>query len=167
MYESRIYQIWADMKVRCDNPNHKSYPIYGGRGITYDADWQKFENFLKDMQENYTDDLTLDRVDPNGSYCKENCQWSTKQEQGRNRTMMATNKTGVTGVRTWTDRKTGTLYFVADAQGIGNKKSRHFSTTKYGHGEAFKLACECRDKFIKEFNDSGVTFSEYHGKEKE
>lgn len=167
MYNTRFYQIWGDMKQRCDNSTTECFSRYGGRGISYEEAWQDFMKFKVDMFAQYQDDLTLDRINPNGSYCKENCQWVTKQEQGRNRTMMATNKTGVTGVRQWTDSKNGTLYFVADAQGLGSKKSRHFSTTKYGHTEAFKLACEYREKFIDEFNEEGVNFSEYHGKEKE
>lgn len=164
MHKSRIYQTWADMKIRCDNPEHKSYAIYGGRGITYDSKWIQFENFLAEMGESYEDHLTLDRIDPNGNYCKENCQWVTKQEQGRNRTMMVTNKTGVTGVREWIDSHNGTLYFVADAQGAGKKKSRYFSTTKYGYDEAFRLACEYRETFIEEFREEGINFSEFHGK---
>lgn len=166
MHQSRIYRIWGDMKIRCDNPENKSYVTYGGRGITYQSSWSEFENFLEDMQEGYDDNLTLDRINPNGDYSKDNCQWVTKQEQGRNRTMMVNNKTGITGVREWTDRKSGTLYFVAEAQGLGSRKSRHFSTIKYGYEGAFKLACECREVFIKEFNEGGTTFSKYHGKEK-
>lgn len=167
MHDTRFYRIWEDMKRRCDNQETECFDRYGGRGISYEESWRDFVNFKTDMFEQYEDHLTLDRINPNGNYSKGNCQWATKQEQGRNRTMMTTNRTGVTGVREWTDRKNGTLYFVADAQGLGTKKSRHFSTTKYGYDEAFKLACEYREKFIKEFNEDGVTFSEYHGQEKE
>ncbi len=166
MHKHRVYTIWADMKNRCDSPNNGSYERYGGRGISYQESWKDFEEFWKDMQEGYSDELTLDRIDPNGNYTKDNCQWSTKDYQGRNRTMMVTNKTGVTGVRTWVDSYNGTLYYVAEAQGLGKKMSKHFSTNKYGVDEAFRLACEFRDKFINDFNESGVTFSEYHGKEK-
>lgn len=167
MHDTRFYRIWEDMKSRCDNPNTECFERYGGRGISYVESWKSFENFRDEMFEGYDENLTLDRIDPNGDYCKENCQWATKQEQGRNRTMMTSNKTGVTGVRTWVDRKNGTLYFVAEAQGVGIRKAKHFSTTKYGHDEAFRLACEWREDFIKEFNEEGITFSEYHGKEKE
>lgn len=165
MYETRFYQIWADMKVRCDNPNTQCYPDYGGRGICYDPTWGEFLEFKSDMFESYKDDLTLDRIDPNGNYCKENCKWSTKSDQSRNRTMLITNKTGVTGVREWVDKKNGTLYYVADTQACGEKKSRHFSTAKYGQEGAFRLACEFRNNAVAEFNiEKDARFSEFHGK---
>lgn len=166
MHNDRFYQIWGDMKVRCDVTTNQSYSSYGGRGISYDPLWKDFMKFKEDMYEGYQEDLTLDRIDPNGNYCKENCRWLTKSEQGRNKTMLSTNTTGVTGVRKWVDGHNGNLYYVADAQGNKTKKSRYFSVNKYGEEEAFKLACEWRHKFIKEFNDEGIIFSEHHGKEK-
>ena len=167
MYQTRFYQIWEDMKSRCNNPNTNCYHSYGGRGIKYDPRWEDFLEFKADVFESYDDNLTLDRIDPNGDYCKENCKWSTKSVQSRNKTKMVTNKTGVTGVREWVDGKSGTLYYVAEAQAFGKRKYKHFSTLKYGKEVAFKLACEFRDNFISEFNnEDSAQFSEYHGKEK-
>lgn len=85
MTDTRIYQIWSDMKTRCDNPDNNFYNDYGGRGISYDLKWKTFEGFLEDMQEGYSDDLTLDRVDVNGGYTKQNCRWATKSVQSHNR----------------------------------------------------------------------------------
>ena len=85
MNQSRAYQCWADMKVRCDNPSHASYPAYGGRGISYCNKWKTFEGFWEDMKEAYQDDLTLNRRDNDGDYCKENCSWDTKHFQGHMR----------------------------------------------------------------------------------
>ena len=167
MHNSRFYQVWEDMKQRCNNPKSHCYADYGGRGIKHDPLWSDFLEFKADMYDSYEEHLTLDRVDPNGDYCKENCEWSTKSDQSRNRTMLVTNKTGVTGVREWIDRKSGVLYYVAEAQALGKKRSKHFSTAKYGEEGAFKLACEFRANFISELNDQhGARFSEYHGKEK-
>jgi len=78
MSNTRIYKIWEDMKKRCDNPSTKCYKNYGGRGITYDPKWAKFEFFYNEMKDGYSDDLTLDRIDINKGYYKENCQWVTK-----------------------------------------------------------------------------------------
>jgi hypothetical protein len=77
---------WA-MKDRCYNPNSKHYENYGGsRGITVCQRWKKsFLNFLEDMGERPSLAHSLDRIDNEGSYCAENCKWSTKKEQGRNR----------------------------------------------------------------------------------
>lgn len=63
----------------------EKYKIYGGRGITYHNDWCLFKNFYHDMISNYKDNLTLDRIDNNGNYCKENCRWITMKENCRNK----------------------------------------------------------------------------------
>lgn len=85
MHETRQYQCWADMKTRCDNPKNKYYSYYGGRGITYCEKWKTFEGFWEDMKDTYSDDLTLNRRDNDGNYCKENCEWDTKNFQGHMR----------------------------------------------------------------------------------
>lgn len=58
--KSRIYKSWANMIQRCNNPNHRYYLDYGGRGITVCKRWLKFENFLKDMGKNWKSGLTLE-----------------------------------------------------------------------------------------------------------
>lgn len=85
MHKSRAYKCWADMKTRCDNPENKYYPYYGGRGITYCEKWKTFEGFWEDMKDGYSDNLTINRRDNDGNYCKENCSWDTKHFQGHMR----------------------------------------------------------------------------------
>jgi len=77
---------WSGMKTRCLNENSVSYRDYMGRGITICDRWLKFENFLEDMGER-PEGTTLDRMDNDGNYCKENCTWSTVQEQNDNRSI--------------------------------------------------------------------------------
>lgn len=79
------YVSWAAMKNRCNNPGSTHYARYGGRGISYDPHWEKFENFLADMGTMPQEEMELDRIDNERNYCKENCRWATRKEQTRNR----------------------------------------------------------------------------------
>jgi len=77
------YLIWSEMRSRCNNPKHKDFKNYGGRGITVCESWNQFKNFLDDMGER-PPRRSLDRTDNNGNYEKGNCRWATQKEQCRN-----------------------------------------------------------------------------------
>ena len=80
----RIYNEWQNMKARCFNLNHKSWHRYGGRGIIVCKEWMEFKNFMEWAFANgYTDDLSLDRIDLNGNYEPDNCQWITLRENSQ------------------------------------------------------------------------------------
>lgn len=81
---TRTYTCWIDMRRRCYNPKNKEYHNYGGRGVSVCSEWASFEQFLSDMGECPTDH-TLDRLDVNGDYCLQNCRWSTRRQQSRNK----------------------------------------------------------------------------------
>lgn len=85
MSKSKFQCFHNNMKARCDNPLHPSYPDYGGRGIRYAPKWKKFQSFMDDMYDSYEEGLSLDRIDVDGDYTKENCRWTNDTVQGHNK----------------------------------------------------------------------------------
>jgi len=91
MYGTRFYRIYRHMFDRCNRPKHHAFHRYGGRGIK--LLWVSFEDFYRDMYESYKKHVeefgerntSIDRIDNENSYCKENCKWSTPKEQCNNR----------------------------------------------------------------------------------
>lgn len=82
-WASREYRTWDSMIQRCTNKNHPFYKDYGGRGITVCLRWMSFENFLDDMGDK-PPNMTLNRKNNDGNYCKKNCEWATRKTQNDN-----------------------------------------------------------------------------------
>lgn len=87
MYKSRSYSIYNGMIQRCYNKNSRYYRYYGGRGISVFKEWiEDFKNFFNDMG-NPPDGMSIDRIDNNLGYFKENCRWTTQKDQASNRSI--------------------------------------------------------------------------------
>lgn len=107
----RTYKTWATMKSRCSNEKLSHYKHYGGRGITVCQAWKdSFEAFLADMGERPLG-KSLDRIDNDKGYYKDNCRWASKEEQQRNTSRSILSKEFV-----------DCIYFAQDTSGLGQRE---------------------------------------------
>jgi len=125
------------MKMRCLNPNHPGFSLYGGRGITICDRWiDSFQNFLEDMGER-PKGMTLDRwPDQDGDYKPGNVRWATVRDQQNNRryTVVIEHRGIRKALTEWADEtgiSTESLYKRIHVYGWSPEKALETPTRKY------------------------------------
>jgi len=81
-----VYDAWAHMIQRCENPNIHNYKNYGGRGIKVCEEWHDAKVFIEwALTHGWQEGLSIDRIDNDKGYSPDNCRWVTRKEQQRNK----------------------------------------------------------------------------------
>jgi hypothetical protein len=82
LHKHKLYSVYASMKQRCTNPNSQRWKYYGEKGVC--VSWKSFEDFYSwAMYNGYHEGLSIDRIDPDGDYCPDNCRWITLADNTR------------------------------------------------------------------------------------
>lgn len=88
-----LYDVWINMKNRCNDINNTHYNNYGERGIRVCKEWNtSFEKFRAYITQLDNCPVTgkekvrffLDRINNDKNYKPGNVKWSTRKEQQRN-----------------------------------------------------------------------------------
>lgn len=84
---TKLYSIFKGMFQRCYNEKNPAYHYYGGKGVKICSEWKdNFSNFREwSLLNGYNETNTIDRINPNGDYCPENCRWVSMQVQQNNK----------------------------------------------------------------------------------
>lgn len=173
---NKAYKSWAKIKERCYSVNCPNYCDYGAKGISMQEDYiNNFSEFYKEVGDppEINKKWSIDRIDPNKGYIEGNMRWANVNQQARNKLKSKANTSGVTGVQWYYQEyntkysKGYTLYAVATwseiTDGVKKTRNKKFSVTQYGLLPAFAEAVKFRINKIKELNQLGYGYTEYHG----
>lgn len=133
------------MITRCTNRKANGYENYGGRGITVCPEWiVSLEAFVRDMGERPSATHSLDRIDNDGNYTKENCRWATKKIQSENRrtnrfVILYGNKTTITSA---------CFRIGMDARSVRQKaKTKNITVQEFIDLHTYQRRCEISDPY--------------------
>ena len=85
---TKLNSVWQAMKQRCENHNNINFKYYGGKGVKVCLEWSQSLKVFYDWAINngYSENMTIDRIDVNGNYEPSNCRWVSMKIQSRNKT---------------------------------------------------------------------------------
>jgi hypothetical protein len=120
--QSKEYRTWHAMKSRCLNPKNAWYHAYGRAGITIDERWiSSFVDFLRDVGLCPSDRHSLDRIDNDKGYFKDNVRWATPEQQSNNRTNnVIVSVNGITETLAQAARRYDLTYHTAKKRFLGD-----------------------------------------------
>jgi hypothetical protein len=117
MFGTRFYNIYYGIRARCKDKRNK---WYAGKSIK--CLWKSFGEFKKDMYVSYLrhckkfgiKNTTIDRIDSNKDYSKENCRWATylKQENNRGNNSFRIMKGQKRTIAQWMKKLNKSAYFI-------------------------------------------------------
>ena len=83
-----LYRLLKGMEARCKNQSHEHYRYYGGKGIRVCEQWEQDPEAFAAwaLANGYAKGLEIDRIDPDGDYCPENCRFVSHEVNSQNRT---------------------------------------------------------------------------------
>lgn len=89
-WNQRFGGIFNAINQRCNNPNNKNYPLYWWRWIKNErSDLLSFKDdmypsYLEHCEKYWEKNTSIDRINPDWNYNKENCRRVTQKEQMNN-----------------------------------------------------------------------------------
>jgi len=156
MCYSRIYNARRGLISRCNYKHATNSKNYKNRGITVCDRWlESFENFYEDMGSTYKDGLTMDRIDNDKGYYKENCRWVTNQQNQANRGADLNSSSKYKGVSL--DKKTGMWKSRIKGVYLGLFTKEEDAAIRYNE-EAFKQDGKYAYQNMIKRTDEGKTF---------
>ena len=98
MASTKEYKTWLGMCRRTATPDASTRKWYFDKGVKVCPEWRasfvRFHADMGDIPEGYS----LDRINPAGDYCKDNCRWASLELQSINKGLFCNNTSGKTGV---------------------------------------------------------------------
>lgn len=144
---------WNMMMSRCYNKNDAAYKWYGGRGIGVSDGWMVRENYINDLKEDFIKhpELTIDRINNDEGYSRQNTRWITQAEQCVN------SKQTV-----WITHNNKRLHQAEWARQLGISPIKIASRLKHGWSVAEALGFKKRKAQKKELKSDSMAINKTH-----